>query len=823
MLILAICSLAFGQEFLQHRNHFVIDKWKFYKGESSSAENAGEIDNAGWQDITVPHTWNATDVLTDGPRYYQGVGWYRTNFNLHRDGNNKRFFIRFEGVSLVTDVFINGRYLGNHKGGYSAFIFEITPFVKNDAVNFLSVKVNNITQMDVAPSGTHLYPIFGGIYRPVTVFSTDETCISPLDYASSGIYIHPKKTSREYAEIDVETLIDYDSPPFSISKSLELLPPKGMKGIGLYGEYFSNAEFKGTPTHTRIDEEINFQFGSKSPYEDMAADNFSIIWTGRFIPEKTGRYKFLIKSDDGTRLYIDGKKVIDNWGNHAPVERSCIVDLKANQGKTVRIEFNEIGGGASVEFRWMFIPQLKKTRDAIISLTMHDSEGTVVTQSEKNISIRNHQKNSITQHLKILNPHLWDAKRNPYLYSLNVKLKDLKGNTLDELMQPIGLRYFKVDQDSGLILNGKPYDLYGVCRHQEWQGLGPALTDSEHIKDFEIIKEIGATGIRFAHYQQADIMYRLCDENGLIAWAEIPNTPSYRQNLPPYLHNCRDQLTELIKQNYNHPAILFWGLYNEIDIPKEDVAVLHKTAKQLDPNRLTTAADYAQPNERHYIPDVSAWNWYFGWYYGNFGDYIPWYENLHLEHPKISAGLSEYGAEACISQQQENPDRPDPVGKFFPEQYQREYHEEVWKRIKDRRDIWCKFIWNMFDFSWTNVNRGDKPYKNYKGLVTHDRKVKKDTFYFYKANWSNEPVLYIASRRNIGRKDSNVSVEVYTNIGEVELSVNGNLISKKKMDSEIHKIKWEQVGLKSGKNQIKVASLKDGKTFTDECEWNLSR
>jgi beta-galactosidase len=395
----------------------------------------------------------------------------------------------------------------------------------------------------------------------------------------------------------------------------------------------------------------------------------------------------------------------------------------------------------------------------------------------------------------------------------------MKGIILDEIEQPLGVRFFEVNRDKGLILNGEPYPLYGVCRHQEWEGLGPALTDKENIKDFELITELGANGIRFAHYQQADIMYRLCDENGLIAWSEIPNTPAYRTNFPPYLQNCRDQLTELIKQNYNHPSIFFWGLYNEIDIPKEDVVVLNETAKQLDPHRLTTLADNVKVNEKHYVTDVSAWNWYFGWYYGNVNEYVPWYDKLHIEHPTLKGGLSEYGAEACISQQQENPQRPDPVGKFFPEQYQRLYHEKVWEAIKDRQDIWCKFVWNMFDFSWTFATRGIQPYRNYKGLITHDRVVKKDAFFFYKANWSYDPVLYIASRRNTQRHEAVVPVEVYTNLDEVELLVNGVIISKKSMDSEIHKISWQDIKLKSGKNQINVVGYKNGTKYSDTCEW----
>ncbi|MDZ7261774.1 MAG: beta galactosidase jelly roll domain-containing protein, partial [candidate division KSB1 bacterium] len=180
------------QDFLKHRNRFQLVNWKFHKGDIHSAESTNLILGPEWQEITVPHTWNAKDVLTDGDHYYQGIGWYRTHFRVWRDNNKKRYFIRFEGVSLVADVFLNGTYIGRHKGGYSAFCFEITPHILSGEENLLAVRVDNSSQPDVAPSGTHLYPLFGGIYRPVTIFSTDDLCISPLDFASSGVYIKPK-------------------------------------------------------------------------------------------------------------------------------------------------------------------------------------------------------------------------------------------------------------------------------------------------------------------------------------------------------------------------------------------------------------------------------------------------------------------------------------------------------------------------------------------------------------------------------------------------------------------------------------------------------
>jgi hypothetical protein len=765
VLIAVICLSVFinskAGEFYGLRENFRLVHWKFYKGDITQAESQVTPYPGLWEDITVPHTWNARDVLTKGYECYQGTGWYRSEFDVNRTNRKERYFIRFEGVCLVADVYINGKYLGRHKGGYSAFCFEITRYTE-EGTNVVAVKTDNTLQPDVAPSGTHLYPLFGGIYRPVTIFSAGEVCVTPTDYASSGVYIHQKNISEKDAYITVETLLDYQCAEVFQDKSPELLPPAGKKGTGLYGEYFTNPDFKGKPAYTRIDECVSFNYRRGSPFSGMNPDNFSVRWTGRFIPERSGLYRFILKSDDGSRLYIDNKKVIDNWGAHAAAEKYYETSMEAGDEFQLKIEYNEFSQDASVKFGWVLLEEPDESKEVVMQTSITDSKGNIVKLEKDTITVINNQITRSLQEFHIASPRLWNARIDPFLYNLNVRIEDMHGNNLDEVRQQFGLRYFKVDKQKGLFLNGQPYPLYGVCRHQEWEGLGSALLDKHHEKDIELILEMGARGVRLAHYQQADKMYSLCDENGLIVWAEIPNTPVYRLNVPSYLQNCKDQLTELIKQNYNHPSILFWGMYNEIDIPVADLKVLHETAKELDPYRLTTQADYSQVSEKHYVTDIAAWNWYFGWYYGQFDDYGKWFDNLHNEHPDLIAGLSEYGAGGCISQQQENPERPDPAnGRFFPEQYQRLYHEKVWTEIRDRNDIWCKFIWNMFDFSWTNVRRGDRDFINHKGLVTHDRKIKKDAFYFYKANWSDEPVLYILSRRNIERRENIVPVEVY--------------------------------------------------------------
>jgi hypothetical protein len=810
-----------SQSFLKHRNHFLLENWKFHKGDIHSAEGQrmGSLD--GWQEVTVPHTWNAKDVLTEGDRYYQGVGWYRTSFTIPRDRHPARTFIRFEGVSLTADVFLNGEYLGRHKGGHSSFCFEITPDVAYGEENVLSVKVDNTMQPDVAPSGVYLYPLFGGIYRPVTVFHTADLCVSPLDYASSGVTVRPLRVSEADAEIEVETLVSNRRYTPLQTASPELLPPPGKNGRGLFGEYYDNETFLGTPKHTRIDEEVSFNFGRGGAFADMPADHFSVRWTGRLIPTVSGLYRFVVKSDDGSRLYLDGRLVIDHWGGHAVTERSCEVRVEAGKEIHIVIEYYESGGDASMMFGWKPLDDSTRTAEGMLKTSFIDRERKAVAEDRQRIVMENNAGRSTVQHFRIDRPHLWNGRADPYLYSVNVRLEDAQGNVLDEVDQPCGLRSYRVDKDSGLILNGRAYPLHGVSRHQEWEGLGPALSDKQHERDVDLILELGATGVRLAHYQQADKMYSLCDEHGLMVWAEIPNTPVYRGH-PDYLQNCREQLTELIRQNINHPAILFWGLYNEIDIPVADLKSLHDTAKRLDPHRLTTQADNTQVGEKHFVTDVAAWNWYFGWYYGQFGEYAPWFDRLHRDHPLLIAGLSEYGAGGCISQQQENPARPDAnIGRFFPEQYQRLYHEKVWSEIKHRKDVWCKFVWNLADFSWTTVRRGDRDFINHKGLITHDRKVKKDAFYFYKANWSDEPVLYLLSRRNVDRTKSPVPVEVYTNLDAVELYINGMFVSRKKMESDIHKVSWDKVPLIPGRNRIDVVAHQGDKTYTDACQWIL--
>ena len=433
---------VFSQSFLNYRDSFKLVDWKFHKGDISSAESGGDISERGWEDVKVPHTWNAKDVLTEGDHYYQGIGWYRGGFDLPSEQKGKRHFIRFEGVSVVADVFVNGTYAGGHKGGYSAFCFEITPYIRSDKRNRISVRVDNSMQVDVAPSGTYLYPLFGGIYRPVTIFSTDDLCISPLDYASSGVYIKPVNVSEKQADIEVVTLLDSRKTAVVETKSSELLPPKDKEnGKGLYGEYFANPDFSGQPKHVRFDEQVSFDFGKGSAFEDMPADGFSILWTGRFVPRYTGLYKFVLESDDGSKLYIGDDLIIDHWGAHAATEKWGQMRLEQGKEVSLKIEYNETGGDGSVRFGWMCEQEDEKI-EALVKTTVLDDTGKTVAQAQQKISLMSNQQSQSVLKMHIDNPHLWNGRKDPYLYTLDIRVENLQGGLLDQCGAAAGSAVF---------------------------------------------------------------------------------------------------------------------------------------------------------------------------------------------------------------------------------------------------------------------------------------------------------------------------------------------------------------------------------------------
>lgn len=382
----------------------------------------------------------------------------------------------------------------------------------------------------------------------------------------------------------------------------------------------------------------------------------------------------------------------------------------------------------------------------------------------------------------IENAHLWNGTIDPYLYTLKASLLS-DGEILDEVSTRFGVRSFEINSQKGFILNGREYPLRGVSRHQDRPDIGNALLSEHHKEDIDLICEMGANTIRLAHYQHAQTFYNLCDEKGLIVWAEIPYISKH---MPNGLENTKTQMTELICQNYNHPCIVTWGLSNEITMggasDKNLISnhkMLNDLAHTLDKTRPTTLAAItmcSMDEEYVHISDILSYNHYFGWYGGNVSMYGPWFDNFHKKYPNKAIGISEYGCEAL------NWHTSEPVQGDYTEEYQTYYHEEVIKQIMDRPYLWATHVWNMFDFAADARSEGGENGMNHKGLVTFDRKYKKDSFYAYKAWLSDEPFVHICSKRYVDRVEPVTKITVYTNQNEVELFANGESVGKQTKD-----------------------------------------
>ncbi len=382
--------------------------------------------------------------------------------------------------------------------------------------------------------------------------------------------------------------------------------------------------------------------------------------------------------------------------------------------------------------------------------------------------------------LYVCDAALW-SPASPSLYTVKAQLVR-RNEVYDELSVRTGARSFSCDPDRGFILNGVPTPLRGVSRHQDRLYKGNALSREDHYEDARLIKDLGANTIRLAHYQHAQDFYDACDELGFVVWAEIPFISVF--NKAPEAHeNCKQQLRELIIQNYNHPSICFWGISNEILIGGisekliENHKELNALAKELDPTRLTTIAHVTMTpveSPMHHITDVISYNHYFGWYGGKTEDNGPWLDRFHALHPDLCLGLSEYGCEGVITNH-----GPAPACKDYSEEYQALYHEHMAKVLNDRPWMWSSHVWNMFDFGCAARNEGGVAGRNNKGLMTMDRKIRKDSFYIYQAYWSRKPMVHICGRRYAQRSGETTEIRVYSNQPSVKLYLNGTLLEEK--------------------------------------------
>ena len=443
-------------------------------------------------------------------------------------------------------------------------------------------------------------------------------------------------------------------------------------------------------------------------------------------------------------------------------------DLEYYGTPGIKVTPEVVGKDAKVEVE-VFVKNEKETQK--LAYTLKDAEGNVVAEKETPAS-------ETVASFEIENVHLWHGKKDPYLYTAEVCLKD-EEEVLDNVSARFGCRTFEIHPENGFILNGEEYPLRGVSRHQDRWGIGNALLKEHHDEDMDLICELGATTIRLAHYQHDQYFYDLCDERGMVVWAEIPYISTH---MPNGRENTISQMKELVVQNYNHPSIVVWGLSNEITMHgdsdedlRENHVILNDLVHEMDKTRLTTMACVSMcsmDDPYVQIPDTVSYNHYFGWYGGDTSQNGPWFDEFHAKYPNIPIGCSEYGCEAL------NWHTSDPQQGDYTEEYQAYYHEELIKQFFTRKYMWATHVWNMFDFGADSRNEGGENGQNHKGLMTFDRKYKKDSFYAYKAWLSDDPFVHICSKRYVDRVEETTKVTVYSNQPEVELFANGVSLGK---------------------------------------------
>ncbi len=437
------------------------------------------------------------------------------------------------------------------------------------------------------------------------------------------------------------------------------------------------------------------------------------------------------------------------------------LDFWGSQG--VKVTATPQGDAGKVE-----VDCFHNAADARVEVTICDRDGTAVAHGEG-------------EHIALTIPQvrLWDGVNDPYLYTLSARL--MRGDeVLDEVRTRFGVRSFYVDPDKGFFLNGRHYPLHGVSRHQDRPDIGNAISEAHHREDMELVRELGANTVRLAHYQHDQRFYDLCDEFGMIVWAEIPYIS---EHMNEGRENTITQMKELIYQNYHHPSIVTWGLSNEITISTKDKRdmldnhrVLNELCHKIDPTRPTSLACYAMCgpfNPVAHITDLVSWNLYLGWYVPGFWLNDAFMRLFHRCYPKQPLGFAEYGAEGMPNLHASNPRRGD-----HTEEYQAKYHEYMLECFDRHPFLWSTHVWNLFDFAADARDQGGEPGMNHKGLITFDRKTKKDAFYLYKAWWSHEPFVHICSKRYMDRAESQTTVKVYSNQPKLTLLVNGKPVEE---------------------------------------------
>jgi len=683
--------------------------WRFVQDDALTDAAALASTGEGWQSVTLPHSWNAKDAASTNATvpYKRGRGWYRLVFDAPTGG--ARHWLEFGAASIVADVWLNGKKLGQHKGAFTAFRFDATDLLEPTG-NVLVVKTDNSapkTEADItaiAPlSGD--FNLSGGLYRLVKLVST---------------------------KTDVHVALD------------------DLGGPGVYARTTAT----GTPATVNV------------------------------------------------RVKV------------------------ANDGL--------VAGTYTV-------------RAALVDATGHTAgEGrTTVTMAAKG-------RAEASQDLGVATPRLWQGLRDPYLYTLQVDVLDARGAVVDRVSQRFGIRQMAFDPDRGFSLNGQSLPLHGVAMHQDYLGKGWAVADQDTDASLALVKEIGANTIRLAHYPHAQHTMQRADELGLVVWAEVPFVNGVRlscaneQATSEFAANVEQQLRELIHQHFNHPSVGMWSIGNEntmtqgrcdgADNVTPVLRRLHDVAKEEDAGRVTTLADLSLGGQGEGkirvsgITDVWALNRYHMWYYGDLESLARDVDGLHAKYPNQPLGISEYGAGAALSDHTDHPlgGPPTPYGTagarvYQPEEYAAFVHERNYEVLASRPFIWGTYVWAMFDFGSGIRYEGDLRGVNTKGLVTFDRQTRKDPFYFYKANWSAEPVTHIVGRRYTDRAYATTDVKVYSNADAVQLEVNGDFVATlTAAQCPLKTCLFPRVRLRPGKNLVAARGTRGNVRSADEVVWTLS-
>jgi len=460
-----------------------------------------------------------------------------------------------------------------------------------------------------------------------------------------------------------------------------------------------------------------------------------------------------------------------------------------------------------------------KARDLDVATRIEDADGKELQTFTTRRRLQPGDSLESRQVFAVRQPHLWNGAADPYLYRVTVTLTNLDRTVRDAVSQPLGLRFYRVDPDRGFLLNGHPFDLHGTARQQDRLNKGWAVTAADEDEDFALVRELGATSLRICPYQQTQSWYDRCDRAGIVAWAEVPVINQVSAG-KPFLDNAKQQLRELIRQNYNHPAICFWGIGSETrgDAADRVVGDLARVVKAEDPTRLSTyASDADDRDPRNWHTDVVGFNRYAGWYTGDIASLGPWLEGVHRRHPRAAFALSEYGAGASVSQHEWPTMEPVAKGNFHPEEYQSLLHEGSWLALRDRPYVWNKIVWTLCDFASDNRAEGDQPGRNDKGLVTYDRRTRKDAFYWYRANWSEAPTVHLNSAGWTTRDLPATEIRAYANAPAAEATLNGRSLGL--VRSADHIFRWPGVVLAPGDNHVAVSAQFGATTVTDGATW----